>query len=306
MPELAVILVNYKRPLDTIECVRSLEQSTYRNFATYVVDNGSGDGSPAALRSSCPGIVLLESPINLGFAGANNMAMERAQKEGADFFLLLNNDTVVDPSCLQELMDAAKRHPSAGVLGGKVLEYDRRNVIWFAGGRINVSSGRSRHIGIGERDDGRYDAERIVDFITGCCLLIRRSLYLRVGGLDTEYFAYYEDSDYCLRARRVFQDVIYAPKARVFHKVSSTSSLDGPVYLYFTLRNRLIFLRKHARWFQVIPYFPSLAYFYGRHMFRLLVRRRGTAVIRAAYYGFVDGLRGFTGDHGKGRLELLL
>ncbi len=301
---LAVILVNYHGTQDTIECVRSLRKSAFTDFALYIVDNASGSEALATLARECPDATLIANASNLGFAKGNNIGIAQALQEGARFILLLNNDTIVEPSLLAALLEALQRHPSAGIAGAKIRYFNRPSTLWFAGGVLNDRSGRGRHMGIGEEDRGQYDQERFVDFVTGCCLLVRREVIDRIGMLDEEYFAYYEDSDFCLRARRAGFQVVFTPSARLLHKVSGTAVREGPVYLYFTLRNRLLFLRKNTPFLRVIPFLPALAYFYLRHFVRLSLKWRSAARTKAALYGFADGLLGRTGVDGRGHLDL--
>ncbi len=306
MAHVAVILVNFHGTQDTIACVQSLRKSAYSEYTIYIVDNASGSGDVATLSQECPGATVIANATNVGFAGGNNIGIARALQEGARFILLLNNDTIVEPSLLPGLLGALERNPAAGIAGAKIRYFDRPSTLWFAGGVLNDRSGRGTHIGIGEEDQGQYDQEKFVDFVTGCCLFVRREVIERIGMLDEEYFAYYEDSDFCLRARRAGFQVLFAPSARLLHKVSSSAVREGPVYLYFTLRNRLLFLRKNTPFLRMIPYLPVLAYFYLRHFVRLSLKWRSAARTKAALYGFADGLLGRTGVGGRGHLDLFL
>lgn len=306
MPELSVILINYKRVQDTIECIASLQKSTFTNFEIIVVDNASRDGSVEKLRSTFPDLHLLECEENLGFAEGNNVGMRTALASGSKFILLLNNDTIVDRNALGELLATMRRHPEAGIVGAKIYYCDRPNVLWYAGGYFNEHSSFGGHYGIGEPDSGKYDTERTCSLITGCCLLIRREVCERIGLLDSDYFAYLEDADYCTRARREGYALFYQPKAIIHHKISSTSAWDSPVYIYFNLRNKILFLRKNATFVRVLPYVPRLFSFYLRQFIRLLFKWHSLKKTRAAWYGLVDGLRNYTGESGRGRLGSIL
>ena len=306
MSELIIILVNYRRADDTIACIRSLRQSTYTSFDIVVVDNGSGDGSADRIRTANPGIRLIENTQNLGFAEGNNTALKIALHEKYAFALLLNNDTVVEPQTLAELIAAMRAHPDVGIMGAKIYFFDNPRMLWFTGGILNVHSGAVTHRGIHETDEGQYDQPGPCDFVTGCCLLIRRAVLERVGMLDTDYFAYYEDGDFSQRARRAGFGVFYMPTARVWHKISRSTQWDSPFYLYFTLRNRLVFLRKHSTLIATLPYIPVLLYFYGRQFIRLLFKRRSFAGVRAAWLAVIDGLRGDTGLLGMGSMDRLV
>jgi GT2 family glycosyltransferase len=302
MPELAIILLNYGGAKDTEECVRSLEKSAYRDFEITIVDNASRDGSVESLRAACPHSLLIANEKNLGFAEGNNVGIRRALQQGRRFVLLLNNDTVVEPDTLGGLMSALRRHPDAGIVGGKILYYDHPELIWFAGGYFNEHSALGGHCGIGKADAPAFSREGPSPYMTGCCLLARREVFDTVGLLAKEYFAYLEDVEFCIRARRKGFSIVYAPAARIYHKVSRTSAWDSPMYLYLNLRNKILFLRRNTPATEWLPNVPRLAFFYCRQFLRVIFRRMGIVRMRACWFGLVDGLRNFTGEYGEGRL----
>lgn len=302
MPKLFIILVNYKRAQDTSECITSLQKSSFKNFNILIVDNGSCDGSVKFLQNHHPDANIFESKTNLGFAAGNNLGVQYALHQQCKYILLLNNDTIVDESMLKVLIHTMEQNPQAGIIGAKIYYFDRQNVLWFAGGTLKVHSAMGLHVGIGEVDKGQYDEVRASDYITGCCLLARREVYETIGVFDHTYFAYLEDADFCLRARQAGYLILYQPRAIVYHKISSTSSWDSPVYLYFNLRNKILFLRKHSRPREWLPHLPQLIYFYGRQFIRLIFKWHDVSSTRAAWFGLIDGLRNFTGEQGEGRL----
>lgn len=304
-PLLTVLLVNYNRADDTIACVESLRQSTFHDFEIIIVDNASHDGSADILAARCPDVTLLRNGVNVGFAEGNNTGIRLALERERKYILLLNNDTVVDPRALEMLIGTMESHPYPGVAGGKIYYYNRNNVLWFAGGYFNPDSALGGHYGIAEVDAGQFNAATTSDFITGCCLLFRREVCDAIGLLDGSYFAYLEDADFCVRARRAGFPVMYQPAAVIYHKVSTTSSWDSPLYLYFNLRNKILFLRKNSSPRRWIPHLPELLYFYVRQFMRLLLKRHDRLKRRAAWWGLVDGIGNFTGTNGEGRLPLL-
>lgn len=305
MPELSVILVNYKRPQDTIDCIHSLLQSSFKDFEIIVVENGSGDGSKEKIWTAFPFICLIESPTNVGFAEGNNLGIRSALASDSKFILLLNNDTVVDSHALEALLATMDEHQDAGVVGAKIFYFDKPNVLWFAGGYFNPHSAFGGHYGIGEPDSAVYNMERSCTLISGCCLLFRREVALRIGLLDSDYFTYLEDADFCVRAKRNGYALYYQPRATLYHKVSSTSAWDSPAYIYFNLRNKIFFLQKNTAFIQWLPHLPRLIYFYLRQFVRLSLKWRDATKTRAAWYGLVDGLRNYTGAYGRGRLDSL-
>lgn len=302
MSELSIILVNYKRAQDTIECVHSFEKSTFTNYDVIIVDNGSNDGSIDELVTHCVHATIIPAGVNMGFAEGNNVGIREALRRGSRQILLLNNDTIIQPDTLGALSEVLSTSPNVGIVGAKIYYHDRPNILWFAGGYFNVNSAFYGHHGIGKEDVGQFDNMKDCDYVTGCCLLFRREVAESVGLLESAYFAYLEDADFCIRARRASYRVVYQPRATLYHKVSTTSTWDSPAYIYFNLRNKLIFLERHSTFSRRLPHIPRLIYFYTRQFIRLIVKWHDMTKTRAAWYGLVDGLRSYTGAHGEGRM----
>jgi GT2 family glycosyltransferase len=225
--------------------VASLKKVGYSNFQILVIDNGSTDGSVEVLRRAYPDIELIETGDNLGYAGGNNVGLERAVARGADYVVLLNNDTVVDPGFLDTLVDVAERDPQAAFVGPKMLYLDRPDTVWFGGGRIDWMNGAA-HLDHDAKDDARETAPREVDYITGCCLMVRASALPDIGLMDTRFFLLFEESDWCVRARECGWRCVYVPNARIWHAVSrSFNGTGSPTYRYYFARNELLLYRKH-------------------------------------------------------------
>jgi GT2 family glycosyltransferase len=303
MSFLAVILVNYGDPGDTIACVESLGKSTGVDYRIYVVDNASTAETADRLRTGCPNVTLMTNAENIGFGGGNNTGITRAFGDGADLVLLLNNDTIVAPETLSALAEPFSRSPRAGVAAAKIYYHSEPDLLWYAGGRLSVNAARVAHVGLGTKDAGQFDRLAETDYATGCSLLFSREVYDAIGMLDDGFFAYYEDADFSVRARKAGFPVLFVPAARVWHKVSTTSGWDSPVYIYFNLRNKLLFVRKHASVPGAILAVPELCYYFGRQFIRLILKRRNLTAAKAAWMGTIDGLRGLKGVHGRGRLQ---
>ena len=305
MPGLSIVLVNYKRGEDTIQCIESLWQSSYTDFDVIVVDNASEDGSAERIQERCQSVTVIRANANVGFAEGNNIGICEALRRASARILLLNNDTVIDKHALAEMVGSFSHDSTVGIVGAKIYYFDRPDILWFAGGYLNPHAARYGHYGIGETDTGQYDDNESTDYVTGCCLMFRKEVVEKIGLLESAYFAYLEDADFCLRARTAGFKLLYQPRALIYHKVSSTSAWDSPVYLYFNLRNKLLFLRRHSSMSRWWPYLPGLVYYYARQFIRLSLKWRDAQKVRAAWFGMVDGLRGFTGENGEGRMSLV-
>jgi GT2 family glycosyltransferase len=240
-----VIILNWNGWKDTAECVESCLKLSYADSRILIVDNGSSDDSEAILRERFPDIELIQTGVNLGFAGGNNAGIRYALNHGADYVWLLNNDTVVAPDALTALVAAARQEPKAGMLGSKIYYFDEPDRLWFAGGWINYRIARTGHIGSGETDAGRYDTLRETDYITGCSLLVPRDVIESVGLMDERFFLLFEETDWNERTRRSGWKILYVPASRVRHKVSRSLESDWAGYYYYLTRNSLLFTAKH-------------------------------------------------------------
>jgi GT2 family glycosyltransferase len=246
-PKIFVILLNWNGKKDTIECLASLEKIESPSFYTVVVDNGSTDGSIAAIRSAYPKVPITETKENLGFAGGNNVAIEWALEKGADWIFLLNNDTVVDPSVLKELLKASSEEPKPKVLGAKIYRYSDPTRIDHLGGRWNPQLAEFESLGSGTLDDGiSYNKMEKVDYACGAALFIHRSVFEKIGLLEPRFFLFWEETDFCMRAKRAGFDTWTAPQAKIWHKVSSSFTGGKPHMHYFWWRSRLLWIERNC------------------------------------------------------------
>lgn len=242
--KVAVIVVNWNGLADTSECLESLRGMAYPRYQTIVVDNGSSGDDARVLRERFgDSIRLIASEENVGFAGGCNLAIQEALASGTDYVLLLNNDVTVDPQFLDELVRAAEGLPDAAALCPKIYFHDLPTVICSTGGRVNAWMGKAWQVGRGEEDRGQHDQVAERDYADGACMLIRREALERVGLLDEEYFAYWEETDWCARAAEGGYKCYYVPAARIWHKAARSQAPDAEYYYLFR-RNAFLFLRK--------------------------------------------------------------
>ena len=260
-PSVSVILVNWNGRNDTLECLHSLAKVSYAPMHIIMVDNASADDSVDAVKREFPSVEVIPNETNLRFAGGNNIGIKRALERGSDYILLLNNDTTVDAEFLTELVKAADADPGIGMVGAKIYYYDDPKRIWFAGGRIEWWKGWISHIGLREEDRGQYDTARAVDYITGCCLLVKRPVIEKIGNLDEQFFMYGEDVDWCLRVCKAGFRLVYEPKAKIWHKLSVSAGGHFSWYKNWNkLKSTLRLAARYANPFQwiVIPFLLPL------------------------------------------------
>ncbi|MFH1754966.1 MAG: glycosyltransferase family 2 protein, partial [Candidatus Latescibacterota bacterium] len=223
-PKIAVIVLSWNGKDLTLACLESLLASHYSPLTVYLVDNASTDGSADAVRAAYGGrIRMIENAKNLGFAGGNNIGIRQALDDGADYVLLLNNDTTVAPDMISHMARAARDNPRMGVFGPKIYYESPPDQIWFAGGEVLLARGTARHIGIREKDSGQFDEAREVDYVSGCALMVRGTVIHDIGLLDESYEMYFEDTDFCMRAKLAGAGCYYVPQGRMWHKISPST-----------------------------------------------------------------------------------
>jgi hypothetical protein len=286
-PKVSIILLNLNNYNDTRDCLASLQKVWYSNFDVVVVDNGSSDDSCLRLTRQFPSVHFVASKENLGFAGGNNLGIKSALQGGPDYVLLLNNDTIVDPSFLHNLVQVAETDPQIGILGAKIFYESEPQKIWYAGGRVKYLSGLCVHLGLDQLDqDGQFSEVADTEFISGCVMMVRSSMLSKVGLLDDRLFVYWEDADFCMRARKAGYRCVFVPMARVWHKISRTCGQQSPFTLHLTTRNHLIWVKKHIPY----PYKPIvLPLAFTRKLIkaaRLFFHDRGSAA--AVWTGILD------------------
>ncbi|AKB29026.1 Glycosyltransferase [Methanosarcina siciliae C2J] len=289
-PKVTIILLNWNGKNDTIECLESLKNITYSNYDILLIDNGSTDGSPEFFRQKYPEIEVIENGENLGFAEGNNVGMKRAIEKKVDYVLLLNNDTIVDPEFLTELIKVAENYSEVGIVGPKVYFHNNHNRIQSVGGTINYFTGRTPLIGCNVPDHGQYDKTREVGYVSGCALLARIDVMEKLGFLCSDYFAYYEEVELCIKAKYNNFKVVYVPNSKIWHKEAVTSKKSN-YYTYLYTRNRFIFMKRNGTPLQIIT---SSAFFFTTYFIinsLNFITQKNTKNLKNFYKGIYDGLQ---------------
>lgn len=244
-PKVDIILLNYNGYKDTIECIKSLKNISYKNLDIIIVDNNSTDYSEKIILEfikNDKNIKFIQTYKNLGFSGGNNIGIKLSLEKKSDYICLLNNDTVVEPDFLEPLIDIMEKDKSIGITSGKIMYYDEPTKIWCAGGYIDEIKACGYHYGRDEIDNGKFDNNREVTDLPGCLQLIRAEVFEKIGLYEEKYFLYMEDTDFCYRANKAGYKLIYVSSSKIYHKVSSsTGGQNSPTHLYYMARNRLLF-----------------------------------------------------------------
>lgn len=238
------VVLNTNRREDTLACLDSLAQSTYPNLQNIVLDNASTDGSAEAIRARHPSVQILSLQHNLGYAGNNNVGIQAALEAGADWVFVLNEDTILAPECISQLVAAAESDPKIGVVGPLIYHHDEPTVIQSAGGHI-TPSWDAIQLGINQDDRGQFSQPTDVDYISGCGIMVRREAIQQNGMIDARYFYYWEETEWCIRLHRAGWRVVNVPAAKLWHKGVQRNYNPKPSVAYYAVRNRFATLRKH-------------------------------------------------------------
>jgi GT2 family glycosyltransferase len=243
-PYVISVILNTNRCDDTLECIASLQQSTYKHHHIIVLDNHSTDGSVEAICSTYPRVQMIRLTDNHGYAGNNNVGIEAALKQNADWILVLNEDTILAPDCLEQLVAFGESNPNIGMVGPMVYHHDEPDVIQSAGGWVD-RYWESGHLGKDEKDQSQFSQPHSVDWLTGCSILVRRTVVEQVGMLDERFFIYCEEEEWCLRARKGGWRLVHVPQAKLWHKGVKRDYNPNPSVIYYMTRNHFLMLAKH-------------------------------------------------------------
>jgi GT2 family glycosyltransferase len=237
-------------------------------------------------------LILIKNNHNSGFSEGNNIGINFALKIlQPKYFLLLNNDTIVHNNFLDELVKFANKSPKIGIVGPKVLYYNKPKKTAFMGNNVNLCNGRIFHVF--KKNESSSTPVKI-GFVYGCGLLIKRNVLDDIGLLDPNYFLYYEDVDWCLRARRKGYDVFYVPKSMIWHKIPLKGSISLNSY-YYGNRNSFLLIKKNRSSIKFVSCYIRL--FINKFMLSVYLlikgnRKASFAVIKAVYDGSM-GIYGY-------------
>lgn len=289
-PLIAVVIVNFNGRDLTLEAIKSVKDSTFKTLRVIVVDNGSSDGSVRVINQAFPDVSIISNNENRGFAEGSNQGLAAAVEMRADYIMFMNNDAVVDLSCITHLADYLARDAETAAVAPYIFYYDRRSTIWFGGGDVKMWRGWIGHRHL--REEFTPDSHEVAesDYLTGCIFLGRTGVLEKAGGFDTGFSLYAEDVDLSLRLRGVGWKLAVEPQAHGFHKVSATAGGElSPFKAYHRGRSSVNLVKRHVKIWEV----PTLAVggFFGAMyaVSRLLLSgRAGTAV--ALLKGMLDGM----------------
>ena len=295
-PKVVVATLTWNQKADVLECLSTLVKLDYPNYEIVVIDNGSVDGTSEAVQEKYPGVRIVRNSENLGCAEGVNGEIRAALQANADYLFIIANDATVEPPTLSELVRMAEKDPRLGMVHPKVYCYNRPNRIWYARG-AKIDWLRGRFVGSVQNveDDGSYDEECEAEFFPGGFTLVRMEAAKKAGFLDPDYFIFLDDTDWSFRIHQAGYTGRYAPRARAWHKPSSSVGMESESFYYYRTRNRLFFFKKYSPP-GIFPIF--FLYFLYELFFQILLTlylSNRKSQIKAALRGVFDFLRGRRG-----------
>lgn len=271
------VVLNYdgRHFLETI--LPSLERQTAAGMEVLVVDDGSRDDSVAWLRREWPSVEVVDLPRNVGITAALNRGVEAARGK---IVVLLNNDMELDPWCVEELILALEKHPEAGSVCAKLLDFERRYVLDGTGDQLRWTGVGDRR-GHGEIDRGQYDRPGPVFSACAGAAAYRRAVFSQVGPFDEGYFAYFEDVDWGFRAQLLGLGCRYVPTAVAYHMGSATAGVASDFTRYHLWRNAIWLVVKNYPLASLVRHAPQLILYQALVLASALKERKGRVLLRA-------------------------
>lgn len=243
-PLISIITINYNQLQYTCELLESLRRATYKNIEVIVVDNASKENPKPVINQRYPEANVIVSPVNLGFAGGNNLGIKAAKGK---YLFFLNNDTEVDPGTFEPLIHLFETTPEAGIASPKILYHNSDETIQYVGSsRINPYTGRNQREGFKQKDRGQYNTLRMTDLAHGAAMMVPRHVIEKAGLMPALFFLYYEELDWCETIKNLGYKVYVVPASKIYHKESMSVGKNSTLKTYYMTRNRLLFMRRHT------------------------------------------------------------
>jgi GT2 family glycosyltransferase len=244
VPKICAVILNTNRREDTLECLQSLINNQYPNLHIIILDNASTDGSYEAIQTTYPQVQQVSLTENKGYAGNNNAGIALAMEAQADWIFVLNEDIILAPDALSQLMTVVQELPQVGIIGPLVYHHNEPTIIQSAGGILSARWDSS-HLGLNETDHGQYNQPQEVQWISGCAIGVRRLAIEQAGMIDERFFYYWEETEWCLRIRSFGWQALVIPQAKIWHKGVQRDYQPNPNVTYYSTRNRLLLYSKH-------------------------------------------------------------
>jgi len=284
-PLVYAVVLAWNQLKETLECLESLSHSQYPNLRMLVSDNGSTDGTTEAVKRNYPNVEVTRVEVNMGMERGYNMGLEHALKNGADYVMAMNNDTIVDPEMVTHLVRGIQNHPKAGMVSPKIYHYyDDKTRLWCAGARWAAFPPRIKLIGSNASDSAQFQQDFTLPYVTSCCILMSREALQKTGLFDPGYYFYYNDWDMSARFWAAGYEIWFIADAHIWHKVSmSTQKAEKPDKWWYVMGRSGVrfYLQYKSAWLLAV----YTVYFVIREMAKLKFKR-----VLPYLFGVAEGL----------------
>ncbi|TAJ13940.1 glycosyltransferase family 2 protein [Marinilabiliaceae bacterium JC017] len=256
-PLVSIVTVNYNQSQVTCEFLASMRNVSYPALEVIVVDNGSLGDQPEIIVERFPEVILIQSEENLGFAGGNNLGIQRARGK---YILFINNDTEVEKDFLQPMVRLLENDLSIGMVSPKIRYSYHPDTIQYAGfSKMNPYTLRMKAVGYKQKEAGQYEEVGETHFAHGCAMMVPVRVIEKVGVMPEMYFLYYEEHDWSTQIKKAGYRIFFQPQSVVFHKESISTGKNSPLKTYYLNRNRILYFRRHIRGGQAVMSFLYLS-----------------------------------------------
>jgi GT2 family glycosyltransferase len=277
----ALILLNWNTPVHTADCILSLQQyCDAQLFDIIVVDNGSTDNSLTTLKGQFPSLIYIDNKANLGFAEGNNGGLAYSIQNGYTYSLVMNTDTLVDEDIVAKLKDHLDNYSQAAAVQPAIFWMHDKTKLWNGEGSFNAILGTTSSL----TTISSINTVKTVEWVTGCCMMIRNASLIMNGLFNKRFFLYYEDVDLSFRLRNSGYELHYLPSCKMYHeagvsaKVEKSEGFLSPVIHYYTSRNHIWFLRQYGKAvFYPFNIIYNSAYYFALFIYFKLRRRNEKA-----------------------------
>lgn len=248
-PLVSIVILNYNQFQVSCEFLESCKRLTYDQYEIIMVDNASKENPSAYMQEHYPYVTFIRNKENLGFTGGNNVGISAAK---GDYVFVVNNDTEVTPNLLEKLLEPFEQDPTIGAVSPKIKYFHQPGIIQYAGyTSMNPITGQAVPLGCKQQDKGQFNTPGYTYFAHGAAMLVKREVIEKVGAFADIFFLYYEELDWSERIRKAGYNIYYQAEAEIFHKESVSVGKESPLKAYYHTRNRILFMRRHTRPYQM-------------------------------------------------------
>jgi hypothetical protein len=292
-PSVYTLVLNYNNYADTVETIESVLSMNYDSNVILLIENSSDNTIIQKIRTTYPNLAIIENKKNLGYAGGNNIGIQAAIAGGAEYIFLLNNDVRLEKDVLEKCVSAMEKSPGCGACQPVIVASQNKGIIWSAGTQLFFGYPRLFLKGTKLQKNGIKTAPF---GLVGCAILFRRTALQKTGLFDEALFLFHEETDWCIRAKKMDFSLLIISNAIVCHKISTTIGMFSKIYLYYVGRNWLLVGKKNFSFFFYL-YILSTEFLIRFPYYLYHVTKKGQiGMIKFYLKGIFDGILGISGE----------